>query len=230
MSLPVGAVALLLVAAGQLCVLGAAEAAHRRGLGSEQTRRLAHAVGAATVALLPFILSLRELGVLAVLFTVVLAWAMRRGWLRSVHGVDRPTVGALVFPAGLFLGAWVGWGHPAAVAYAALVLALADPVAALAGERLGGSRGPVFGRDLPGWRVPGWRVPGGAKTAAGSAAFCAVTLVVGAALTGLDPARLPRVLAAAAVLTAVEGSIGYGLDNLPLPPLASLLAMDWLLL
>jgi dolichol kinase len=225
MSLPVGAVALLLVAAGQLCVLGAAEAAHRRGLGSEQTRRLAHAVGGATVAVLPVFLSLPELGVLAVLFTGVLAWARRRGWLRGVHGVDRPTVGALVFPAGLFLGAWVGWGHPAAIAYAALVLALADPAAALAGERLGGPDRRLLGR-----RLPRWRVPGGARTAAGSAAFCAVTLLVGAALTGLDPARLPRVLAAAAVLSAVEGSIGYGLDNLPLPPLASLLAMDWLLL
>jgi phytol kinase len=205
--------AVVLAASGQLCVLAAAEAVRRRGLGPEHTRRLAHAAGGASVAVLPLFLSLPELAVLAAGFTGVLACAQRRRWLASVHGVSRRTAGALVFPAGLLLGAWVGWGHPAAIAYAALVLALADPFAALAGQRLGG---------------PGWRVPGGRRTAAGSAAFLAVALAVGAALIGLDPARLPPVLAAATVLTAVEGSIGYGLDNLPLPPVAALLAVAWL--
>jgi phytol kinase len=211
--LPVRPFAILLVVAGQVCVLGAAELIGRRGLRPEHTRRIAHAAGGASVAVLPRLLTLGELAVLAALFTGVLAWTLRRRWLGSVHGVRRATAGVLVFPAGLLLGAWLGWGHPVAIAYAALVLALADPAAALAGERLGG---------------PGWPVVGGRKTAAGSAAFLVVAVAVGVALTGLSPGRLPAVMGAALLLTAVEASIGYGLDNLPLPAVASLLAVGWL--
>ena len=207
------ALALLLTAAGQACILGAIELLGRRGLGPEQTRRIAHIAGASSVAVLPLFLTLAELGVLAAFFTALLAWTRRRRQLDSVHAVERPTVGALVFPAGLFAGAWVGWGHPLAIAFAALVLALADPSAAWVGERL---------------RGPGWRVVGGRKALAGTAAFGVVTVLVGAALAGFSPGRLPALLAAALVLAAVEASIGYGLDNLPLPPVASLLAATWL--
>ena len=94
------ALALLLTAAGQACILGAIEVLGRRGLAPEQTRRLAHVAGAASVAVLPLFLSLAELGVLATFFTGVLAWTWRRRQLDSVHAVGRPTVGALVFPAG----------------------------------------------------------------------------------------------------------------------------------
>ena len=132
----VRALALLLTAAGQACILGAIEVLGRRGLPAEQTRRLAHVAGAASVAVLPLFLSLAELGVLAAFFTCLLAWTWRRRQLDSVHAVGRSTVGALVFPAGLFAGAWVGWGHPLAIAYAALVLGLADPCAAWVGGRI----------------------------------------------------------------------------------------------
>jgi phytol kinase len=164
------------------------------------------------VALLPRFLSLGELGVLALLFSGLLSWTWTRRQLGSVHAVPRPTAGALVFPAGLFLGAWAGWGHPSAIAYGSLVLALADPAAALAGRRL---------------RSPGWRVAGGQKTLAGSAAFLAVALALGA-LFATRPEALLLVGAAALLLAAIEGSIGYGLDNLPLPLVASLIGVRWL--
>jgi dolichol kinase len=205
--------ALFLTAAGQACLLGAIELLGRLGLGPEQTRRLAHMAGACSVAVLPWFLSLTELGALAVVFTGLLAWTRKIRQLPSVHDVQRPTLGALVFPAGLFLGAWVAWGHPLAIAYAALVLALADPCAAWVGDRL---------------RGPGWNVVGGSKTVVGTAAFLFVTVLVGVALTGLSPGRLPLVVASALALAAVEASIGYGLDNLPIPPVASLLATGWL--
>jgi len=209
----VRALPLILTALGQACVLGAIEVLGRRGLRPELTRRLAHVAGAASVAVLPVFLTLTEMGVLAVFFTGVLAWTRLRHQLDSVHAVQRPTVGALVFPAGLLAGAWVGWGHPLAIAFGALVLALADPCAAWVGLR---------------FRGPGWRVPGGRKTLAGAAAFVVTTVLVGAVLAGLSSGRLPALVAAALLLAAVEASVGYGLDNLPLPPLASLLATSWL--
>jgi hypothetical protein len=67
--------ALLLVAAGQVCLLGAVEVLGRRGLGPEQTRRLAHMAGGSSVAVLPFFLSLAELGVLAFSFMALLGSA-----------------------------------------------------------------------------------------------------------------------------------------------------------
>src|SRR2546421_6352185 len=70
----VRALPLFLTAAGQACILGAIEIIGRRGLAPEQTRRLAHVAGAASVAVLPFVLTLTELGVLAVFFTGLLAW------------------------------------------------------------------------------------------------------------------------------------------------------------
>jgi dolichol kinase len=205
--------ALLLTATGQACVLGATELLGRRGLGPEQTRRVGHVAGACSVAVLPRFLTLTELGALAVFFTGLLAWTRVRRQLPSVHGVRRPTVGALVFPAGLFLGVWVGWGHPLAIAYGALVLALADPSAGWVGDRCRGL---------------GWNVVGGRKTVIGSVVFASVTVLVGAALIGVSSGRLLLVVPAALVLAALEASVGYGLDNLPIPPMASLLATAWL--
>src|SRR3989442_15651356 len=111
MPVDVRPLALLLTAAAQACILGAVELLGRRGLGPEQTRRLAHVAGAASVAVLPLFLTLAELAVLAAFFTGLLAWTRERRQLDSVHAVRRPTLGALVFPAGLFAGAWVGGGH-----------------------------------------------------------------------------------------------------------------------
>src|ERR1700745_3883494 len=151
---------LLLTAAAQGGLLVAVEIGFRRGLGAETTRRIAHAVGAVSVGFLPFFLQLPELIALALLFTGVLGLPRVRNVLRSVHAIDRASVGALVFPAGLLLAVLIGWHHPGAIAYAALVRGLADPAAALAGTRM---------------KSLGWVVMGGQKTLSGSVAFYFVT-------------------------------------------------------
>jgi dolichol kinase len=107
-----------------------------------------------------------------------------------------------------------GWGHPAAIAYAALVLGAADPAAALIGKRLTGV---------------GWPVIGGHKTLAGSLAFALVTVAIGLLIgIGVGDVRLLAVAGAAAVLATIEGSLGYGLDNIPVPAVASVLGVTWL--
>ena len=78
MSIHVRPLALFLTAAAQACVLGATELLGRRGLGPEQTRRLAHVAGASSVAVLPRFLTLAELGALAFFFTALLAWTRSR--------------------------------------------------------------------------------------------------------------------------------------------------------
>jgi dolichol kinase len=123
-------------------------------------------------------------------------------------------VGALVFPAGLLLAVLVGWHHPGAIAYAAFVLGLADPAAALVGTRMKGV---------------GWAVVGGHKTISGGVAFYIVTSAVGVLIgVATGGPHLFAAFAAAAVLTTIESSIGYGLDNLAVPAVASALGIIWL--
>ena len=207
-------IALLATAGAQCGLLVAVEIGFRRGLGPETTRQIAHVVGAASVALLPLFLRLSEMVALALFFTALLIWTRARHLLTSVHGIHRVTVGALVFPIGLLLAVLLGWGHPAAIAYAALVLGLADPAAALAGKRLKGV---------------GWPVIGGHKSLAGTLTFALVTVAIGLLMgVGVGDVRFLAVLGAAVVLAFVEGGLGYGLDNVPVPAVASLLGMAWL--
>lgn len=178
------------------------EAARRRGHRPETTRRIAHAAGAGTAALSPLCLQLRDVLLLAAITTAFLLITWLRGALGSVHAVARPTVGALIFPAGLALAAVMAWPHPAAFSFAALVLALADPAAAISGERMGGRS---------------WRVAGSRKTVSGSLAFFAVSVVLGLMLSATFGETRPiAAVLTAAVLTAIEGCLGYGLDNLAL--------------
>jgi phytol kinase len=207
-------IALLVTAVAQCCLLVAVELGFRRGLGAETTRQIAHVAGAVSVAVLPLFLRLSELLALALFFTGMLMWTRARHLLRSVHGIHRSTVGALVFPIGLLLAVLFGWGHPGAIAFAALVLGAADPAAALIGKRLGGV---------------GWSVIGGQKTLAGTLSFALVAVSIGLLIgVGAGEVRLLAALGAAVVLATIEGSLGYGLDNIPVPAVASVLGVTWL--
>lgn len=207
-------IALLITAAAQALLLVAVEVGFRRGLGPEITRQIAHVAGAASVAVLPLFLRLSELAALAVFFTGLLAWTRARHLLGSVHGISRVTVGAVVFPVGLLLAAAVGWGHPGAIAYGALVLAVADPAAAVVGSRVKGA---------------GWPVIGGHKTVAGTLAFMLATIAIGLLVgLGTGDVRVTALVGAAVVLALIEASLGYGLDNVPVPAVASLLGISLL--
>ena len=198
-------------AAGFLVLVGAlfasAELLRRRGVSADASRRYTHAAGASAAATLPAFLSLAETVAIGLVVAAFVAWTRSRGLLRSVHGVTRPTLGAVLFPLGLVLAALVGWSQPASYALAALVLALADPAAAISGERFGGPRWPVLR---------------GTKSLAGTLAFAAVAAGVGLAASIWLPLTVSAIAAVAIGLALVEGALGFGLDNLALPPIATL--------
>jgi phytol kinase len=205
---------LLGTAVALLGLFALAEWARRRGLKAETTRRVVHVAGAGTTALFPLYLQLNEVVALAIGFTVFLGWTRVRGSLNSVHAVDRPTLGAVVFPLGLLLAAIAVWSHPAAFSFAALVLAFADPAASLVGKRLNSLS---------------WPVSGGRKSLLGSLAFFAVALALGTVFASVaGTGAILAVLGAAALLTAVEATLGFGLDNLVIPLVAGLLGEQWL--
>ncbi|HEV2013322.1 MAG TPA: hypothetical protein VGR77_05510 [Candidatus Dormibacteraeota bacterium] len=197
-----------------LGLFAVSEFAGRHGLPAETTRRLVHITGAGTTALFPFYLRLPEVVVLAVVFTLFLGWTRVRGSLASVHAVARPTLGAVVFPIGLLLAAVAVWPHPLAFSYAALMLAFADPAASVLGQR---------------FASPGWPVAGGRKSVLGSVTFFAVAFALGAAFAlAAGNGAILAVAGTAAVLTGIEATLGYGLDNLFIPVLAGLLGEQWL--
>jgi dolichol kinase len=207
---------LLGTAIALLGLFAVSEFAGRHGLRAETTRRLVHVAGAGTTALFPLYLHLSEVVALGVVFTLFLTWTRVRGSLKSVHAVARPTIGAIVFPVGLVLAALTVWSHPPAFSYAALMLALADPAAAVVGRQFGSSR---------------WRIPGGEKSVFGTLAFFLAALAIGVGFAlGAGNGSILAVAAAAIVLTGLEATLGYGLDNLFIPVLAGLLGEYWLTL
>jgi dolichol kinase len=207
---------LLGTALALLCLFAVSEFARRRGLPAETTRRLVHVAGAGTTALFPLYLHLNEVVTLGVVFTGFLTWTRVRGSLQSVHDVARPTLGAILFPVGLLLAALTVWSHPVAFSYAALMLALPDPAAAVVGGL---------------FSSPRWRIPGGEKSAFGSLAFFVVAFVLGMSFAlAAGNGSVLAVAGAAAVLTGVEAALGYGLDNLFIPVTAGLLGEYWLTL
>lgn len=188
-------------------LFASAEALRRRGVSTAATRRYTHAAGATIASLLPAFLSLAEYLGVALVVAAVLSWTRTRGKLRSVHGVERPTLGAALFPLGLALAAVIGWEQPAAYGLGAMTFALADPAAAMIGDRV---------------RSPRWAVWRGTKSLGGSLTFVGVTLLIGVLAAAGWPVGVGAILAAAIFLALVEGSLGFGLDNLALPPLAVL--------
>jgi dolichol kinase len=60
------------------------------------------------------------------------------------------------------------------------------------------------------------------QSLSGSLAFAGVVLAIGLVVTAWAPLPISAIVVAAIFLAVVEGSLGYGLDNLVLPPLAVL--------
>jgi dolichol kinase len=179
-------------------------AARRIRLGGEAARKLVHAGSGVVAAALPLLLSYHEIVGVALGFAALMLVVHRLRLLAALTGVERSSLGEVWFPLGI-AGLAALAPEYAAYVYGALVLAFADALAAVVGARLGGPRLP-FARG---------------KTVAGSLAFCATAVVVGAAVAGgLSPATF----AAAVVLTLAEAAASGGSDNAVVPILGGVLA------
>ncbi len=181
------------------------------GWAPESSRRLVHASAGVLVALaLPLFVAPAPLYLLAACFALLNAIALRRGLLPGMHDVERRTWGTVVFPLALVAGLALTWSIDAdrvfALQAAFLVLALADPLASIAGTRA--ARPAVY------------RVMGHTKSLAGSAAFfLAAGALTATALAAWGPplgaARLAGLAFVAASLATVAESLGSrGWDNL----------------
>ncbi len=168
----------------------------------EWTRKVAH-VGVGLIALLAPALFRTPwpMLVLTASFAIVLLASRRIGVLEPLHPRGRRGAGDLTYAAGVYV-AFALADDAASFQLAVLVLALADPAAALIGRAAGRRRFHMLGTS---------------RTFEGTLAFVLVALVVGgvfAAVAGLAPAMI---VALALVTAAAEAVSPPGLDNLTIP-------------
>lgn len=200
------AAAFVVSAAVFVGILTAAEAATRRwGIDGELSRKMVHVSSGVAAACLPLVMSFRTVVALSLAFVPFMVVARRIDLFPAVHRVERTTLGEVWFPLGVALAAALV-PHRTAFVFGVLVMGLSDALASLAGRR---------------WGRRGYRALGATKTWLGSAVFFGTTVVLGLIATGGQ--AVGGVLAAAAVLTVVEGLLGGGTDNVALPVTAAAL-------
>lgn len=176
----------------------------------EHTRKFLHlACGVIALPLAWTVQSPITALVITVGFMVILLVTKRFGWLPCMHGVERSSHGAVLYPAAVFLTWWIAHltAHPEFYFTALLVLAASDSAASLVGT--------AYGRRQ-------FLVEDDHKSVEGSAAFFLVTFTIVhvslATLTDLGP--LACVLSSvyvAALVTCVELLSLSGADNLLIP-------------
>lgn len=210
----------LLVVLSNAALFVAAELWKRSGRAKpEWTRKLVH-IGAGLLALpLPWIFETHvPILVMGSLFTLALLMTKRGGLLRSVHGVDRRSLGELIYPSAIYLTFLLTGDveHRHLYPIPILALALADALSGLVGMR--------HGRHI-------FRVLGEKRSLEGSLAFflCCTTTTLALLLvsTGLAP---PAALGIACVVGLTGGAVEavsiHGTDNITVPVVISLVVLQ----
>lgn len=202
---------ILVVAAAFGAVFAVAEAIHTfRNVSSEVTRKVVHIVSGLLAAALPSFLTFGQVIVVGLSFAVFMTFSKWFGLLPSISDVRRATLGEVFFPLGVAAAAAIAtdWGR---FAFGVLVMGISDGLAGLVGQR---------------WGRKTYRLVWATKSYLGSATFAASTAVLGVATLasdGITGTELAAAGLAAFALTAVEGVLPAGADNLVLPPLAILI-------
>jgi phytol kinase len=198
--------AIAAVVGAYLALFASAELLHRRGGWSAQvTRKLVHVVGCLIALPLPLLFAHPwPVWILAVAFMGLMMVAGKLGLLPSVHGVERISVGAQVYPLGIALAFTVTEG--AGYVVTLLALGISDTAAWAVGTRLGTYQ---------------FAIRGAVRTIEGSLAALVCTM----GITGLtlSLAGTPVPLAALAGLgvgstvALAEALTPYGIDNVTIP-------------
>jgi phytol kinase len=203
-------VSLGVAAAYALLFTGVEWLCRRRRIDPELSRKAVHFVAGLIALPFPWIFqSIWTVWLLGLPFVALLIYARRTGLLPSVTGVDRLTVGEVVFPLSICLVLLLSslTGEKSFFVIAMLSLAVGDGLAGGVGKR---------------WGLHTFRISGGMKSIEGSFAMFGatflITMVVLCTVAGWSPARgAASGLLVAAVVTIVEATIASGLDNLAVP-------------
>lgn len=164
------------------------------------TRRVIH-IGTASVAgFAPLLVSKEELVLICIAFAIILFLGRSSRIFSAIHAVERYTFGEIYLPLGVAITALLFL--PAdlrAFQFGIFVMGISDSLAGLVGERFGERYFTIFGNK---------------KSLEGSLTFFISTLILTFLFTSTF--SYPLILIPA-ILTLVEFSLVYGLDNLVLP-------------
>jgi dolichol kinase len=169
---------------------------------SEVTRRLGHIFAGIIASFLPTLTNLQTAVILGVIFTFVMFISKKKMILSSIHGVERETVGAVLFPLALTICAVLYWDTQKIFAITCLILGLSDVFANIVGNKFGKLKYNITGL----------------KTLEGSGAFVLSTFII-LLFFGIP---LPTALILSITFSLIEGASGGGWDNLTVPTTAGL--------
>lgn len=198
------------VAAGFLALFGLSELIYRKtGTETEITRKMVHVLGGIICILFPFIFTeVWPVAVLAALFVGIIWFSKRKGYLPSIHKVERHTQGSYLYPMAILLCFWVYILNGSILYFfiPVIILAVSDPSAAF------------FGKLFPYGKYTFWRET---KTLLGSLAFFFSAVVI--VIICLHYERLPIIKNWEFItIVALSGSLAEGLgrrgeDNIWIP-------------
>jgi dolichol kinase len=180
-----------------------------KGVHSELTRKFVHILVGIFVAFWPFFLSWGQIQFLSIAFLVVVGVSVKFHIFRSIHAVERNTMGEVLFAVVIGILAMIvtnKWVFAAAM----LHLSLADGLAAIIGLGWGDHNK--------------YKVLGHTKSIAGSLTFFFVSVLIMIWYTYFShtPATAGLVIGLPVVATAVENIAIRGTDNLAIPLLIGL--------
>ena len=175
-----------------------------KGVHSELTRKFVHILVGMFVAFWPFFLSWGQIQLLSIAFLVVIGISVKFHIFRSIHAVERNTMGEVLFALVIGILALIvtnKWVFAASM----LHLSLADGLAAIVGLGWGDhNKYKIFGH---------------AKSVAGSLAFffVSVLIMVWYSFFSHRPADAAIVIGLPVIATAIENVAIRGTDNLVIP-------------
>ena len=175
----------------------------KRRLHSETLRKIVHMVAGIVVATWPFYFTWWEIGLLSLMALGVVSLSVQYNIFRSIHGVNRKSLGEIFFALAIGLLAFLDGSHWI-FAVAILHLSLADGLAAIVGVKFG--------------KRTRYEMLGYPKSLAGTATFFATSIllmVVYFAVSGTRDWTL--FVTVPCVATLVENVAVFGTDNLFVP-------------
>lgn len=192
---------------GQSIYWGAEFWRRKEHFSNEVSRKLVHSIHAASVAYWPFIMDIRYVIAIEVIFIIGILVAKQLHLFSWLWKVGRTSWGEYAYPIGIIsavLLAETRWIYLAGI----LILGFADASAALIGKKYGKKNSyMIFGQK---------------KSLAGSAAFMIIASAILLSIVFGGPeaftnATVLTVLGVAACITAIENLGVYGSDNLGIP-------------
>jgi len=181
-------------------------------LRGEKIRKLVHIASGCWVAFWPWLLTYDQIAIIAIIAIAAQVVDRRLKIFHATFETKRFSLGDFSFPAGVLVTALIA-GNQWIFAIAILHIALADGMAAVMGKLYGQSNH--------------YKIFKGNKSVAGSLTFLFISYVLmGVAIMALhvtEPSSVFAILLLPPVLLGVENIAPFGLDNLAIPLIATVL-------